>query len=86
MGVQERERQDQEVASLRASREAANTMEQDLQDKLNTMRNSCQKAKQATKLRLYKKITIKTSVVEPEPDFLAGAGTVENTLALGHYL
>ena len=52
MGVQERERQDQEVASLRASREAANTMEQDLQDKLNTMRNSCQKAKQATKLRL----------------------------------
>ena len=47
MGVQERERQGQEVASLRASREAASTRERDLQDKLNTLRNSFQKEKQA---------------------------------------
>ena len=47
VGVQERERQGQEVASLRASREAASTRERDLQDKLNTLRNSFQKEKQA---------------------------------------
>ena len=47
MGVPARERQGQEVASLRASREAASTRERDLQDKLNTLRNSFQKEKQA---------------------------------------
>ena len=40
--MQERERQCQEVASLRSSREAANTRERDIQDKLNTLRINCQ--------------------------------------------